>query len=210
MEENENQNKLRPVNDSNSTPLLPIENLIHVIRGQQVMIDSDLARLYGVETKRLKEQVKRNINRFPTDFMFELTKNETLSLRSQIATSNKDGVRGDGTGICQICFIPMRNASQISGSNSIHTSTGNTFYGDGQNTNAETARQRKIAALRTRISELRSKLDDAKYEERIMRLRGTDITSRTVFTSHASLIYRYERDLINLQHELSQLEQMGY
>ena len=43
MEENENQNKLRPVNDSNSTPLLPIENLIHVIRGQQVMIDSDLA-----------------------------------------------------------------------------------------------------------------------------------------------------------------------
>lgn len=116
----------------------------------------------------------------------------------------------NGTGICQICFIPMRNASQISGSNSIHTSTGNTFYGDGQNTNAETARQRKIAALRTRISELRSKLDDAKYEERIMRLRGTDITSRTVFTSHASLIYRYERDLINLQHELSQLEQMGY
>lgn len=94
MEENENQNKLGPVNNSNSTPLLPIENLIHVIRGQQVMIDSDLARLYGVETKRLKEQVKRNINRFPTDFMFELTKNETLSLRSQIATSNKDGVRG--------------------------------------------------------------------------------------------------------------------
>lgn len=90
----ENENKIESVNGSNSSPLLPIESLIHVIRAQQVMLDSDLARLYGVETKRLKEQVKRNINRFPSDFMFELTKNEVLSLRSQFATSNKDGVRG--------------------------------------------------------------------------------------------------------------------
>ena len=90
----ENENILEPVNGDNSSPLLPIESLIHVIRGHQVMIDSDLARLYGVETKRLKEQVKRNLNRFPSDFMFELTKNETLSLRSQFATSNKDGIRG--------------------------------------------------------------------------------------------------------------------
>ena len=90
----ENENILEPVNGGNSSPLLPIESLIHVIRGQQVMLDSDLARLYGVETKRLKEQVKRNINRFPSDFMFELTKDEALSLRSQIATSNKDGERG--------------------------------------------------------------------------------------------------------------------
>lgn len=89
-----NEHLPEPVNRGDSSPLLPIESLIHVIRGQQVMLDSDLARLYGVETKRLKEQVKRNINRFPSDFMFELTKNETLSLRSQIATSNKDGVRG--------------------------------------------------------------------------------------------------------------------
>ena len=51
-----------------------IGSLIHVIRGQQVMIDADLAMLYGVETKRLNEQVKRNINRFPDDFMFQLTK----------------------------------------------------------------------------------------------------------------------------------------
>ena len=53
-----------------------IESLIRVIRGQQAMLDSDLAMLYGVETKRLNEQVKRNINRFPTDFMFQLTKEE--------------------------------------------------------------------------------------------------------------------------------------
>lgn len=77
-----------PVTESNGNKvtLLPIENLIHIIRGQHVMIDSDLARLYGVETKRLKEQVRRNMNRFPEDFMFELTKEDCL--RSQIATLN--------------------------------------------------------------------------------------------------------------------------
>ena len=74
----ESGNKLEPFDNRNNTSLLPIESLIHVIRGQQVMIDSDLARLYGVETKRLKlkEQVRRNISRFPEDFMFELTKEE--------------------------------------------------------------------------------------------------------------------------------------
>ena len=57
------------------------------------MLDLDLASLYGVETKRLKEQVKRNITRFPVDFMFELTKEEFDRLRSQIATSNRGGTR---------------------------------------------------------------------------------------------------------------------
>ena len=65
-----------------------IESLIRVIRGQQVMLDSDLAMLYGVETKRLNEQVKRNLNRFPEDFMFQLTQDEVVSSRSQIATLN--------------------------------------------------------------------------------------------------------------------------
>ena len=64
-----------------------IEPLIKVIRGQQVMLDRDLATLYGVETKRLNEQVKRNVKRFPEDFMFQLTKDECL--RSQIATLNE-------------------------------------------------------------------------------------------------------------------------
>lgn len=86
MEESENKNISDPIDSRNNVALLPIENLIHVIRGQQVMIDSDLARLYGVETKRLKEQVRRNINRFPEDFMFELTKEECS--RSQIAALN--------------------------------------------------------------------------------------------------------------------------
>jgi hypothetical protein len=59
---------------------------IFVIRGQKAIIDSDLAILYGVETKYLKRQVKRNIDRFPEDFMFELTKEEYSSLRSQFGT----------------------------------------------------------------------------------------------------------------------------
>lgn len=63
-----------------------IESLIHTIRGQRVMFDSDLAMLYGVTTSRLNEQVKRNINRFPDDFMFQLTKEEWDALRSQIVT----------------------------------------------------------------------------------------------------------------------------
>ncbi len=65
-----------------------IERRIYIIRGRQVMLDEDLADLYGVETKRLVEQVKRNLERFPEDFMFQLQKDEAAALRSQIATSN--------------------------------------------------------------------------------------------------------------------------
>ena len=68
-----------------------IQNKIYEIRGQKVMLDFDLAELYGSDTKRLKEAVRRNLKRFPCDFMFELTKEEFTSLRSQIASSNKRG-----------------------------------------------------------------------------------------------------------------------
>jgi hypothetical protein len=80
--------------------LIPIENitgLIYLIRGQRVMLDRDIAELYGVETKRLKEQVKRNIERFPEDFMFELSTREYENLRSHFATSSWGGTR----------YIPM-------------------------------------------------------------------------------------------------------
>ena len=72
-----------------------IESLILTIRGQQVLIDRDLAKLYGVETKRLNEQVKRNKERFPIDFCFQLNESEFGKWRSQFATSNSDkmGVR---------------------------------------------------------------------------------------------------------------------
>ena len=67
-----------------------IESLIHVIRGQQVMLDSDLAMLYGVETRILNQAVKRNNKRFPEDFMFQLTQDEASHSRSQFVTLNND------------------------------------------------------------------------------------------------------------------------
>lgn len=65
-----------------------IERRIHIVRGQRVMLDSDLAELYGVPTKRLNEQVQRNAERFPEDFAFQLTPQEVVDLKSQFATSN--------------------------------------------------------------------------------------------------------------------------
>lgn len=70
-----------------------ITNKIHFIRNQKVMLDYDLALLYELETKVLKQAVRRNIIRFPDDFMFELNESEFIALRSQIVTSNKGGVR---------------------------------------------------------------------------------------------------------------------
>ena len=67
--------------------LSQIENMIYVIRGQKVMLDSDLAKLYQVETKVLNQAVKRNLSRFPSDFMFQLSKEEYSSLKSQFVTS---------------------------------------------------------------------------------------------------------------------------
>lgn len=66
-----------------------IEKRILVVRGRQVMLDEDLADLYGVETRILVQQVKRNVKRFPADFMFQLTKAEAAALRSQIVISNE-------------------------------------------------------------------------------------------------------------------------
>ena len=67
-----------------------IMNTIYLIRGQKVMLDRDLAKLYGVETKVFNQAVKRNMERFPDDFMFELTKQEFENWRSQFVTSNSD------------------------------------------------------------------------------------------------------------------------
>ena len=74
-------------------PIEIITNRIYIIRGIKVMLDRDLAELYDVETKVLKQAVKRNISRFPIDFMFELKRDEFNNLRSQIVTSNWGGAR---------------------------------------------------------------------------------------------------------------------
>lgn len=70
-----------------------IQKKIYEIKDQKVMLDFDLAELYDTDTKRLKEAVRRNINRFPSDFMFQLNKKEFESLRSQIASSKRGGTR---------------------------------------------------------------------------------------------------------------------
>ncbi|MCB9091053.1 MAG: ORF6N domain-containing protein [Halobacteriovoraceae bacterium] len=67
-----------------------IETMIYTIRGQKVMLDMDLAKLYGVETKVLKRAVRRNNKKFPPDFMFELSKDELNDWRCQFGTSNKE------------------------------------------------------------------------------------------------------------------------
>lgn len=92
-----------------------IESLIRVIRGLQVMLDADLAILYGVETKALNQAVKRNVNRFPADFRFQLTQEEAVALRSQFVTSNEeqDSLRS------QIATSNRRNITQAAPRTSI-------------------------------------------------------------------------------------------
>ena len=70
-----------------------IEEMIFLIRGQRVMLDSDLAKIYGVTTKQLNQQFKRNRNRFPDDFEFVLTNQEVATMRSQIVTASKRNIR---------------------------------------------------------------------------------------------------------------------
>ena len=76
-----------------TVPLEQITGKIFLIRDQKVMLDRDLAELYGVQTKALKQAVRRNVNRFPPDFMFELKKEEFQNLRSQFVTSSWGGSR---------------------------------------------------------------------------------------------------------------------
>jgi hypothetical protein len=81
----------RSVGPSGDRKNINIESLIHIVRGQKVMLDFDLAMLYGTETKVLNQSVKRNIERFPEDFMFQLSKSELEELRSQIVTTKPIG-----------------------------------------------------------------------------------------------------------------------
>jgi hypothetical protein len=80
-------------NEPAMTPMEGIDTKIHLIRGQRVMLDSDLAAVYGVPTKRLNEQIKRNLGRFPEDFAFQLSSEELENMRSQIATASRRNIR---------------------------------------------------------------------------------------------------------------------
>ena len=88
-----------------------IESLIRTLRGQKVMVDFDLAMLYGVKTKALNQSVKRNIKRFPDDFMFQLTKEEWVILRSQIVTTRQ--YENKELAFLQSQFVTAKNISKI-------------------------------------------------------------------------------------------------
>ena len=96
--------------------IIPVEQIasrIYIIRRQKVMLDRDLAELYGVPTGRLNEQVKRNSNRFPSDFMFQLSNKEMENWKSQIATSNsslKMSLRKAPLAFTVACNAPLRGS----------------------------------------------------------------------------------------------------
>ena len=95
-------------------PISDFENLIHEVRGQKIIFDADLARIYGVTTKRLNEQMKRNQERFPGDFAFQLTAEEADSLRSQIATSSGGNRSQVATGSQSRTILRSQNATSSS------------------------------------------------------------------------------------------------
>ena len=82
-------------NIQNEELLAMVKSKIYTIRGQKVMLDFDLAAMYRVETRAMNQAVKRNIERFPDDFMFQLTKGEFVFLKSQIATSNSTDIQSN-------------------------------------------------------------------------------------------------------------------
>ena len=106
-----------------------------------------------------------------------------------------------GTGICQTCFVPMRNPQFY---NQDYSGQGNS---EQQMPNPDANRQRRINSLRQRIYELQAKIEKAKWDERIMRLRDTDISSYCVYQSQLNLKFQYEKQLLRLRAELQQLEE---
>lgn len=138
-----------------------IEAMIYTVRGQRVMLDSDLAKFYGVETKRLNEQVKSNLDRFPLDFMFKLTPEVFEVLKSQIATSKT----GSGGKQKQPLVFTENGVSMLSGV-----------------LNSKQAIQVNIAIMRT-FTRLRSFLSmESTLKEEVGKLKdGTNQLFKIVF-----------------------------
>lgn len=114
-----------------------------------------------------------------------------------------------GTGVCQACYVPFRNVATTS-VNFQPNVMGGYGYNASSNvsSNQEAAKQRKIAALRQSIQELQAKIERADWDERMMKLRGTDISSRRVYISQVNLKLQYERQLCELQYRLQQMEKL--
>jgi hypothetical protein len=151
---------------SDFLPTGNITSMIHNIRGQRVMLDRDLAGLYGVETKVLKQAVRRNIKRFPVDFMFDLSKQEVINLRSQIVTSSWGGPR----------YLPMAFTEQgVAMLSSV--------------LNSERAIQVNIQVIRAfiRLRQLILDSEDLRHELEVLR-QETDGKFRIVFQTLEQLL----------------------
>lgn len=155
-----------------------IESRIFTIRGEQVMLDKDLAEMYQVETKRLIEQVKRNIDRFPDNFMFQLTDEEWITLRSQIATSsNQHGGRRYPPYVFTEQGVAMLSSvlrSDVAVKVSIQII--NTFIQLRKLIGQDTVQQLRFSAIENRLID-----HDYKFEQLFNALENNEIPQKGIF-----------------------------
>ena len=162
-----------------------ISNKIYLIRNQKVMLDRDLAELYQVETKRLKEAVRRNLNRFPEDFMFELTKKEFENWRTQIATSNSDkmGLR----------YAPMF------------------FTEQGVAMLSSVLKSDRAIAVNIKIIRIFTKMRDLLSDNLSLRLEIEDIKKKmNNHDKNIELVFSYLDELVERKEEKKERTQIGY
>lgn len=157
---------------------------IYVIRNQKVMLDRDLAELYGVETKQLKRQVKRNSERFPEDFMFELTKAENDSLRSQFGTLK----RGEHSK-----FLPYA------------------FSEHGVLMLSSVLSSEKAINLNIQIMRIFTKIRQSFADNTELRLAIEEIRRKTENnTKNIEVVFQYLDELLNKKEDQKDREQIGY
>lgn len=162
-----------------------IMNQIYYLRGQKVMIDRDLANLYGVETKQLKRQVIRNIERFPEDFMFEMNKDEFENWRSQFGTSNSDKM---GLRYAPFCFTEQGVAMLSSVLNSPQAISVNI----------------QIIRIFTRIRQML--LDNTELRLAIEKL----VTKTDNNTKNIELVFQYLDELLEKKDKQKPRKQIGF
>lgn len=163
-----------------------ITNKIYLIRGQKVMIDRDLAELYGVETKQLKRQVRRNIERFPEDFMFEMSKEEFNDWRSQFGTSNPSVKMG-------LRYAPM-----------VFTEQGVAMLSSVLNSNKAIEVNIKIIRVFTKIRKMLA-------DNLNLKLEIEDIKKKlTNHSKNIELVFNYLDELIEKKENPKPRNQIGY
>ncbi|WP_159947280.1 ORF6N domain-containing protein [Polaribacter septentrionalilitoris] len=162
-----------------------ISNKIYLIRNQKLMLDRDLAELYQVETRVLKQAVKRNINRFPDDFMFELTKIEFENWRSQFVTSNSDkmGLR----------YAPMA------------------FTEQGVAMLSSVLRSDRAIAVNIKIIRIFTKMRDLLSDNLSLRLEIEEIKKKmNNHDKNIELVFSYLDELVERKEEKKERTQIGY